>query len=367
MSNADSLRDWCLLIRDRRWSTAQKLQLIENFQTPGHVLSAPDSKRRDCLSGRQGRNHAGVPEQDIQRDLNWLAEPHNHLIHYYHPDYPGLLRHIPDPPLSLFASGDLSLLNGPGVAMVGSRQPTPIGVKVTEKMAGPLAELGIAVISGMALGIDGHAHRAALDVEGPSIAVLGCGLDIVYPARHRSLYNRLAASGLLISEYPLGYPATQYTFPARNRIVSGLAKGVVIVEAAERSGTLITARLAIEQNRELMVVPGSALSAQYAGSHRLLQQGAALVMSAEDVVHCIAPELAEVLAESSGNESGVEPTELKGDSDKLLACVKPESTAVDEIILASGLTAAEVSSMLIMLELQGAIARSSDGGYINLR
>ena len=366
MSCTNSLHDWCLLIRDRRWSAAQKFQLIEHFREPEQILNAPDSERRKRLSGRQVRNQAGVSKRDIQRDLDWLAEPQNHLIHYHHPSYPELLRYIPDPPLALFASGNVSLLNDPGVAIVGSRQPTPVGVQIVKNIAGPLAESGITVISGMALGIDGHAHRAALDVQGSSIAVQGCGMDIVYPARHRSLFHDLEESGLLISEYPLGYPATQYTFPARNRIVSGLARGVVIVEAAERSGTLITARLAVEQNRELMVVPGSALSAQYAGSHRLLQQGAALVMSAEDVVHCIAPELADALA-ASRTDPEVESNETPGDSDKLLACVKPESTAVDEIILESGLTAAEVSSMLIMLELQGTIARSSDGGYINLR
>jgi len=213
--------------------------------------------------------------QCVQADLDWLAGDRHHLIALDSVYYPSLLREIPDPPLVLFAIGDIGLLNEPQVAVVGSRRPTPVGDRVTRDISNGLASLGIVVTSGMALGIDAAAHQAALSDQGSSVAVLGNGLDTVYPSRNRELFSQLASNGLIVSEYPLGVKPSRYTFPQRNRIISGLSHGVVIVEAAERSGTLVTARLALEQNKEVMVVPGSALSSQYRGSHDLIKQGAA--------------------------------------------------------------------------------------------
>lgn len=361
-----SPRDWCLLIRDRRWSLRQKHELLERFKCPGAIFSASLKELRRSISGRQSSRLAQVIEDDIRVDLEWLSHPEHHLVSINDRRYPELLKQLPDPPIALFAIGDLSLLSKPQVAIVGTRRPTPIGAAIADKIAARLAELGIVVTSGMALGIDGIAHTGALRVGGLSVAVLGSGLDMITPARHTRLFNLLSNKGLLLSEYPLGYPATRYTFPERNRIVSGLSLGVVIVEAAERSGTLITARLAAEQNRELMVVPGSALSAQYQGSHALIQQGAALVADADDVLHCLSGELGAVL---DGHDQAhyENPAQNKTHNyDGLLQHIGAESTSVDDIILASGLTAAEVSSILITLEIEGVVAASSDGGYINL-
>ncbi|MCL4169440.1 UNVERIFIED_CONTAM: hypothetical protein GTU68_058226 [Idotea baltica] len=229
-------------------------------------------------------------------------------------------------------------------------------------IAGDLAKLGIVITSGMALGIDAVAHRAALDLNESTIAVMGCGLDTISPARHRALFEQIALKGLLLSEYPLGYPASRFTFPQRNRIVSGLAYGVVIVEAANRSGTLITARLAMEENREVFVVPGSPLNPQYAGSHRLVKQGAILVSEAQDVLLELNCHLQKSLDEMPVLDTDTDPQTPQF---RLLKHINYEPTRVDEIILNSGLTASEVSSMLLMLEVDGLVA-TSDGRYFRI-
>ena len=196
---------------------------------------------------------------------------------------------------------------------------------------------------------------------------MGCGMDTIYPSRHRALFAQIAESGCILSEYPLGLKPTRYSFPQRNRIVSGLSLGVVIVEAAERSGTLITARLAVEQNRQLMVVPGSVLSPHYAGSHRLMQQGAAVITTVDDILHALALPLSTAATQAKQSDfpkADEIPTKLI--YKPLLEHIGYESTKVDDIILASGLTAAEVSSMLLILEVEGAVAVTGNGGYLRL-
>jgi len=194
---------------------------------------------------------------------------------------------------------------------------------------------------------------------------LGNGLDTVYPSRNRELFSQLASNGLIVSEYPLGVKPSRYTFPQRNRIISGLSHGVVIVEAAERSGTLITARLALEQNKEVMVVPGSALSSQYRGSHDLIKQGAALVSTLSDVVHVLSEPLSGFLRDIQSDPDATKGLEA-GVKHLLLQHISTESTSVDQIISSSQLTSAEVSSMLLELELKGVVAIAGDGGYVNL-
>jgi len=363
-----SSRHWCLFIRDRRWSLRQKHELLQRFKSPDVILSAAKKQFVGFVTGKQMSKSAQVSEKAIRADLRWLEHPDNHLVTCQDKHYPEALKQLPDAPISLFAIGDLTLLSEPQVAIVGARRPTPVGLAITDKIAMQLAKSGIGVTSGMALGVDGAAHVSALKVGGASTAVLASGLDRIAPTRHRQLFNQLADQGLVLSEYPLGYPATRYTFPARNRIVSGLSLGVVIIEAAERSGTLITARLATEQNRDVMVVPGSVLSAQYRGSHALIQQGAALVASGEDVLRCLSCDLESRFLDNRRQPLKINnPSRQTVNSDAgLLRYISVESTSVDEIILASGLTAAEVSSMLITLEIEGVVAVSGDGGYINL-
>jgi DNA processing protein len=353
---------WCRLSRDRRWSAALKRQLIEHFKGPELALSASEAQVRTIVSGRQRNSISKVDEAMLDADLEWLAQDSHYLIPISDRRYPDVLRQLLDPPLALFGIGDIALLNEPQVAIVGSRKPTPIGDRVTRSISQDLASLGVVVTSGMALGIDGVAHQAALAAGGASIAVLGNGLDTIYPSRHRALFEKLSAHGLLVSEYPLGVKPSRHTFPQRNRIVSGLSHGVVIVEAAERSGTLITARLAMEQNRDVMVVPGSALSSQYLGSHELIKQGAALVSSSNDVLDCLSEPLSWFLQRAAGAVA----IERLAPENSLLQYISAESTPVNDIILGSQLTSAEVSSMLLELELIGAVAIASDGGYVNL-
>ena len=372
------LESWCRLIRDRRWGCSAKYQLLMRFGSAQAVLGADIEVLQSMVQFKSKSSiSASLLDQQIMADLHWLEQPGHHLITLDSSSYPRLLREISDPPIALFAIGDLDLINEPQVAIVGSRRPTPVGVQLSRNIAEGLAEVGIVVTSGLALGIDGTAHAACLEQDEPTIAVMGCGLDIIYPARNRGLFDKLKEVGLIVSEYPLGVRPDKYTFPKRNRIVSGLSYGVVIVEAAERSGTIITARLCMEQNRELMVVPGSALSKQYKGSHRLLSDGANLVCNASDVIHQLSLELSSHIkprVSSSPNQIpssasaslSIESDMFESTSDKVLAHIGAETTSMDSIISGSGLTAAQVSSILLALELEGAIAIERDGGYVNL-
>lgn len=361
------INSWLRLIRDRRWSLKQKHRLLERFACPTSIYACSVIELAELNLGKLNTDFS----PQIDNDMRWLEEADHSLITFNDLNYPSLLKEIYDPPIALFTKGNLTYLDDPKIAMVGSRRPTPVGSKLTEKLAGGLANLGIVVTSGMALGVDGGAHQAALKVNAPTIAVMGCGLDTIYPARHRSLFEQIATSGCLLSEYPLGIPPVRYNFPQRNRIVSGLSLGVVIVEAAERSGTIITARLAMEQNRQVMVVPGSALSPQYKGSHRLIRQGAAIVTDVDDIIHALAEPLQDLLVKIKLDQDFKKDNELGSDQKKivensLLEHINYEPTNVNDIILASGLTAAKVSSMLLMLELEGLIAIADDGGYLRL-
>lgn len=355
--------DWLKLIRDRRWSKSQKHELISRFECPESIYSQPVIGLREATTGKWLNQQANIDRQALAADQRWLTHDDHRLVCIGQRGFPSQLTHLPDPPIALFVKGDPGYLNDPAVAMVGSRHPTPAGRRIAEQIATGLSAAGITVISGMALGIDAVAHQAVLAAGGITIAVMGCGLDIIYPSRHRRLFGEIAARGCLISEYPIGMQASRYTFPQRNRLVSGLAVGAVIIEAAERSGTLITARLAAEQNQSVMVVPGSPLNRQYAGSHTLLQQGAVLVTCAEDVLMELQNPLRHALLNVS-KTAPLQPT--RAPHCKLLDYIFCDSTSVDSIISESGLTAAEVSSMLLALEVGGAIALADDGGFVKL-
>jgi DNA processing protein len=337
--------------------------LLQYFLTPEGIQSARQSSLESALGEPWQRQAAGVDSRAIQQDLAWLQKSGNRLITYGEVNYPQLLTHIPDPPLALFCTGQVGLLNDPAVAIVGSRAPTPAGSRLISEIAAKLAASGLTIVSGLALGIDGAAHQGALDANGSTIAVMGCGLDVVYPARHRPLFETIGARGCLISEFPLGVGVSRYNFPKRNRLVSGLALGTLVVEAATKSGTLITARLAMEQNRSVMAIPGSPLSRQYRGSHELLKQGATLVTCAEDVLQELNLPLREALNNAADMGGAIAAS---GPEETILDLIFHQSTSVDSIITASGLTAAEVSSMLLTLELQGLVSRARDGGYIKV-
>jgi DNA processing protein len=352
----------CLrLVRDRRWSLRQKNALLARYATPQVILGQSTAALKKVVTGQWSAPTAGYSERDIQRDLDWLQHPDRYLLQPHDGQFPPLLKRISDPPIALFASGDIKCLLDPQIAIVGSRRPGSSGVQITRTLAQELAALGIVISSGMALGIDGIAHEAALSVGGKTVAVMGCGLDTVYPRRHLSLFDKIQQHGCVLSEFPLGTPVSRYTFPQRNRIVSGIAQGVIIVEAAERSGTLITAKLATEQDRSVMVVPGPVLNPQYLGSHRLIQQGAALVVDSQDVLNELQVPLQSAL-KASVCQAGD-----RGPYHDLLQQIDWEPMSIDSIITASGLTAAEVSSMLLTLEIKGKIALNAEGLYVRIQ
>lgn len=359
---------WLRFTRDRRWSLSQKHKLLAYFGSPEALYSLPVAQLRKMTLGPWRNQEHHISRAEIAADLAWLEQDDSRMLTFGSSDYPPQLNNLPDPPISLFVQGDHRLLHDPAVAMVGSRHPTPAGKRMAEQIASGLARAGVVVVSGMALGIDGSSHQATLDAQGATVAVMGCGLDTIYPPRHRGLFKDIAERGCVVTEYPLGVPVSRYTFPQRNRLVAGLSLGTIIIEAAEKSGTLITARLATEQNRALMVVPGSPLSRQYRGSHTLLQQGAALVTSAQDVLAELQLPLRAALNAAVTEQEAPAPREnaQKADHFALLPYIYHESSSVDSIISASGLTAAQVSSMLLILEVEGLIGLASDGGYVKL-
>jgi len=305
------------------------------------------------------------PEPDwLPAALDWLAEPGHHLLTLADADYPPLLKLAPGAPLALFLRGDRGLLGTPHFAIVGSRNPTPQGAENARAFGEYLAGCGLTICSGMAAGIDAAAHRGALDAGAPTTAVLGCGPDRAYPACNAQLAQRIAAEGLVISEYLPGTRPLRAHFPRRNRIISGLSLGVLVVEAARRSGSLITARLAGDQGREVFAIPGSIHNPLARGCHALIRQGAVLVETARDILVEIAP-LAGVQAPpgTAAEIPVADAQEGDGDYGRLLDALAHDPCGVDALAARTGLTAAEVSSMMLILELQGAVESLPGGRF----
>jgi len=285
------------------------------------------------------------------------------------PEYPSALGEIFDPPLVLYARGDPDALQQPAVAIVGTRRPTVYGLQISEGLAEDLAQRGISVISGLARGVDAAAHRGALSAQGRTIAVFGCGIDIVYPREHLRLARQIMGQGLLLSEFPPGTSPSPQNFPVRNRLISGLSIGTCIVEASEYSGSLITARLAMEQNREVFAVPGNLTSPQSFGPNYLIKQGAKLVQSWRDVVEEFPPDLRRGILTREDSEPG-RPREL--------GLLSPEETAIlefletdravpfDKIYLRSGLEISRLSNLLLDLEMRGWVRQIPGNLYVKV-
>lgn len=292
----------------------------------------------------------------------WLsASPAHALLHPDHPAWPRLLSEVSDPPPVLWAAGDLDALTPPSLAIVGSRRPTRDGLANAARFGTELAERGWCVVSGLALGVDGQAQRAALDAHGRSVAVLGCGVDVIYPPRHADLYRRLLAEGgLILSEHPPGTGARPAFFPRRNRIVTGLSLGVLVVEAAEKSGSLVSARLATEQNREVFVLPGSLHNPQARGCLGLIRQGAALVTCVDDILSELG-HWAQERMPAGNDESPHETAPL----DPLLGWLSDAPTPLDALISLSGLDVTSCQLRLLELELEGRATQAA-GGWIRL-
>jgi len=352
----DLFRFFCFK-HDPAWTRRQKYQLLEHHESPQALIDWYDPHyENSTLNASQS--------SALKKAAEFLRASNHHCLVLGQTNYPPLLAQIADPPFVLYAIGDISLLVAPCIAMVGSRRPTQLGVNSTQAFASQLASMGITTVSGMALGVDGYAHEATLCASGSTIAVLACGADVVYPARHRALYQRIAKRGLVLSEYPPGTSALPFRFPERNRLVSGLSLGTLIIEAADKSGTLITARYCIEHNRDLFVVPGSLQSAQYEGSHRLIQQGAYLATNANDIVSVLASELSEQISVfRKSSDLDLEILDISLAERTVLNLLRRETMSTDLIVKEAGLSVATVSAALLNLELEGLAGRAQDGQF----
>jgi DNA processing protein len=304
--------------------------------------------------------------EGIARDLAWLAGPGRTLLTAEDPRYPPPLAAVQGMPPALFVEGDPGVLARPQVAIVGSRAATAAGRETAFDFAARLAAHGFAITSGLATGIDAAAHRGALEAGGITIAVCGTGLDRVYPAEHRALAAAILASGALVSEFPTGTPPQSRNFPRRNRLMSGLARGVLVIEAAARSGSLITARLAADQGREVMAVPGSIHNPLARGCHRLIKEGAALVETVEDVLATLgisAPAVATDREPRAGDGGKIPSDALDSEAEMLLNALGFGPADVDRLLERTGLPAHSVISKLQLLELEGRVESLAGGRY----
>ncbi|MFN2165378.1 MAG: DNA-processing protein DprA [Anaerolineae bacterium] len=317
------------------------------------------------------RRLAQGPPASVESSLAWLDEqPGRSLLAWDDADYPPLLRAVPDAPVALFLEGDRDVLGLPHFAVVGSRNPTPQGSENARAFARHLARHGLVMCSGLAAGIDAAAHAGALDAQMPTTAVLGCGPDQVYPAANAPMAEFIRSEGLLVSEFLPGTPPRRENFPRRNRIISGLSVGVLVVEAARRSGSLITARLAGDFGREVFAIPGSIHNPMARGCHQLLRQGAVLVETAADIFTEIAGRVRLESRPAPGADAprARRATEIPPDGDyvKLLEALGHDPADADSLVARTGLTAAELSSMLLILELQGVVESLPGGQYVRM-
>lgn len=333
-------------------------RLLQTFGEPSHIFSTGRAALERVVRPPIAQAiAAGIDEGKLAPTLKWLDDPINHIITLADTDYPQALLEVPDPPPLLYVKGRSDLLNRPAIAIVGSRNATQQGLANAELFARFLSDNGLCIVSGMALGIDGAAHRGGLQGASSSIAVVGTGLDVVYPARHRALAHELAQEGTLVSEFPLGTPSKAANFPRRNRIISGLTQGCLVVEAALQSGSLITARLAAEQGRDVFAIPGSIHSPLSKGCHYLIKQGAKLVESAQDILGELGYHAEPVVSPGNGPAGGTAEERI------LARCLGFDPVGIDALVACSGLTSDSVSAILLLMELDGRISSLPGGLY----
>ena len=383
-ANRAALEAWLILLRAPGLGPAALRDRISRHGTAARALSAARRGHLEPMTEPACRDWLRSPDAAlIANDLAWLGEPDHALLTFDDVDFPPLLAEIPSAPAALFVAGDANLLWLPQIAIVGSRNASQNGIATARDFARALAVAGLAITSGLAEGIDGAAHGAALDAGGTTIAVLGTGIDIVYPPKHRELTTRILGKGVVISEFPPGTPGHPRHFPRRNRIIAGLALGTLVVEASLRSGSLITARNAAECGRDVFAIPGSIHNPLARGCHQLIRTGAKLVETAEEIIGDLGP-LAQSLGAklrerlqtptrtaATGENTAKMPDHGPGtpsrandpDYAKLLDALGHEALGIDQLAERSGLAAAALSSMLLMLELEGEVVATRGGAY----
>jgi DNA processing protein len=332
-------------------------RLLERFDTPEQALKASEAELA-LVRGINAALIASIRSHDYREfaelECEKVVKAGVKAVNFLAEEYPKILLEIPDPPPILYVKGSLDGIE-PALAIVGSRRASSYGMMTTARLAGELAGNGVTVVSGMARGVDTAAHRGALNSGGRSVGVLGCGIDVVYPPENRALYEEMAVQGALISEFPMGTLPLAENFPRRNRIISGISRGVLVVEAAEKSGSLITAEYALEQGREVFAVPGNINFSSSRGANRLIKQGAKLVDSVEDILEELPRRQGATAAVSSSAPSFC----LTAQEAAVYTLLAGSPLHIDDIIIKSGLTVPEVSAILLRLELKGAIMQLS--------
>jgi DNA processing protein len=375
MNDSDDLRDWLILLRTPGLNARRLREGLVSRGGAAALLSW--LSRHEKAPTAEGRAWIAAPDEaTLAGDLAWLAGDDHRLLRCTDEDFPPQLEAIPDPPAALFVKGDASLLLRPQIAIVGARRAQAPGLANARRFAGALAEGGLLVTSGMADGVDGAAHEAALDAGEPTIAVVGTGPDRVYPPKHHALARRIAAQGAIVSEYPPGTGSQPGHFPQRNRIIAGLSLGVLVIEAGLRSGSLITARVAGEQGREVFAVPGSIHNALAEGCHALIAEGARLVQRPDEILAVLGPAAVELGVElrarlersAAGQAVGrrkTGPFDWRQDDEyrRLLDAMGYDPASLDALIGTTGFAAGALSSMLLMLELEGEVASLPGNRY----
>lgn len=375
-ARSSSLAAWLRLERAAGIGPRTAVTLLDAFGSPDAVFGADFPALAAHVSPAQAHALLQPPPEATRRlldaTLDWLDQPGHHVLALGEPGYPELLARIPDPPLLLYIRGHAQLLAGPCLAIVGSRNASVQGRANAQAFAEALSGAGLCIVSGLALGIDAAAHEGALRRCGGTVAVVGTGPDLVYPARNRVLCERIAHAGCVVSEYPVGTPPVPGNFPKRNRIISGLSAGVLVVEAAAQSGSLITARQAAEQGRDVFAIPGSIHAALAKGCHMLIREGAKLVDTARDVLEALA--LSPLLALQAARLStpDISLTDIKIDNSAesgpgmqaesaLLDALGHDPVEPDALLARLGWSIGEMSACLLVLEMAGRVERLPGG------
>lgn len=381
MKETNELKDWISLWRVSGIGSKYFQKLLSHFESPSAVFEATAESLKqagisqnlaDAILKSKGNDSA-------EPDLNWLNSADNHYIITINcPEYPSLLKQTDSSPPLLYVHGNLSIINDPQLAIVGSRSPTQSGITNAYEFAKYLGQTGLCITSGLALGIDGIAHQGSLDANAPTIAVIATGIDRVYPAKHRDLAHKIVENGAIISEFPVGTQPRSGNFPRRNRIISGMSFGTLVVEAALQSGSLITARLASEQGREVFAIPGSIHNPLARGCHQLIRQGAKLVETAQDILEEMSAiiDLSEFdkpaldkntkqYSEHKPEENNIETNDPE--HERLLDKMGFDSTSIDQLVERTGYKAESISAMLLILELQNQVSSNGGGTYTRLK
>lgn len=357
MDAAESLASWLRLTLIPGIGGETQRKLLTAVGLPETIFRAGRSALADVVGDKAAKLLLDTDNRAaVDKALAWSEKPGHQILHLADPEYPQTLLQIPDPPALLYVRGRLDLLNAPALAIVGSRNPTAQGAKNAERFAAALVNAGLTIASGLALGIDAAAHRGALTVSGDTVAFTGTGIDRLYPASNQELALEIAARGAILSEFRMGTPPAAANFPRRNRLISGFSCGTLVVEATIDSGSLITARLAAEQGREVFAIPGSIHSPQSRGCHKLIRQGAKLVETVQDVLDELGWSLPPPSAPASASKS--EP-----ETSRLLLAMGFDPCNLDDLVSRSGLTTDIVSVMLLHLELDGQVASLAGGRY----